>query len=158
MRLEAIAALIVIFAGCSSGSGDTQNVGDAGLDSAGGAGGRDGGNSAGAAGHSPPDVACGPGLTCSGGDDCCIPFDPTLPVRCAGECSFNSETAISCLGRADCGGNACCGSALFGFECVNAPTCPGTDKQLCRENSECESQQCNPQTDNGVELGVCVPA
>jgi hypothetical protein len=58
---------------------------------------------------------------------------------------------------ADCGGNACCGTPLFGIECATSTTCPSNDKQACLEASECPSNKCVAGTLGGVELKSCVP-
>lgn len=145
-------------AGCGS-SEDDDDDGAGGSDgtAASGTGAAGVGGAGGAPGSGVP-IPCGPGLTCVGGQACCIPLseDPVAPT-CASSCPTDPHNMpVSCLGSADCDGMACCGTALFGYECTTVTSCdPTMQKQMCLEDSDCPSNDCLLQTVQTVEIGLC---
>lgn len=145
-------------AACSSSETDDDDDGADGSDGTAAAG--TGASGVGGAGGAPSDgvpVPCGPDLTCVGGEACCFAVAAgEIPPLCAATCPADPpHTALTCLGSADCDGMACCGSALFGYECSTSTSCPASEIQLCFEDADCPSNECNFQTVQTVEVGSC---
>lgn len=96
-----------------------------------------------------PVIACGPGVTCTNGEQCCV--DGTNPPRCiAGGDACPGYGAV-CDGSADCQtGDTCCYGGDLTYcraECISSV--------VCTEDLDCPSSEprCCPDAD--VVWGYC---
>lgn len=118
--------------GGGNDGGTTPNPDGGGNGNDAGTGGGDA--AAGDGGVSPLAIACGPQLTCTAQQTCCVGQGPTF--TCSNAPCAQNQTSLKCAKTSDCpNGNVCCahinGQKQVSSQCLAA--CPNTndDAQLC---------------------------